>query len=289
MKVQANRTVASHFISLMLSSSLIFLSLATRSVNAQSQDSLRHSIGLHSGYLYLANRDDLASPMRYSGGSCPWILSYDYLGDIHRHSVRLSYRNSQLESAIASNGLHQGDEHGVSIEYAYFHKAGIVDERILRTFVGATWENAIDAIKYNYNLRVGGGTTQNGMAYSSLSLTGLAEYRSSVHGKLNARLSIPFVAFAIRPGWAITSPSSDEEIWTESSMKDNLVRLILKSGRIVSLNSFRGISMNVGYDYSFAPSLDFSMRYAFQYTYYSWPIPRRTVIGQLDVGLSLEL
>jgi hypothetical protein len=289
MKVQTNRTDANHFISLMLSSSLIFLSLATRSVDAQSQDSLRHSIGLHSGYLYMANRDDLASPMRYSGGSSPWMLSYDYLGDIHRHSVRLSYRNSQLESAIASNGLHQGEEYGVSTEYAYFHRISILDERNLRTFIGATWENAIDAIKYNYNLRYGGGTTRNGMAYSSLSVTGLAEYRSSVRGTLNARLSIPFVAFAIRPGWAITAPSSDEEIWTESSMKENLVHLILKSGRIVSWNSFRGISMSIGYDYALAPSLDFSMRYAFQYTYYSWPIPMRTVIGQFDVGLSLEL
>jgi hypothetical protein len=289
MTAQEKKTEAGHFISLILRSSLILLSLATRSADAQSQDSLRHSIGVHSGYLYLANRDDLASPMRYSGGSSPWMLSYDYLGDIHRHSIRLSYRTSQLESAIASNGLHEGDERGASIEYTYSHKVNIVDVRNLRTFLGATWENSIDAIEYHYNLQYGGGITHNGCAYSSFGVTALAEYRSSTHGTLNARLSIPLVAFAIRPGWAITAPSSDEKVWNELSMEENPLDLILKSGRFVSWNSFRGVSVSVGYDYALAPSLGFNVRYAFQYTYYSWPIPLRTVVGQLDVGLSLDL
>lgn len=95
-----------HFHYLLVRSSLLLWLLAAQTLNAQTQPSLLNSISLQLGYFYLVNRDDMASPMRYSGGSLPWILSYDYLGDIHRHSVQLSYRNSQLESAISSDGNH---------------------------------------------------------------------------------------------------------------------------------------------------------------------------------------
>jgi hypothetical protein len=214
------------------------------------------------------------------------MLSYDYHGEIHRHSVRLSIRNSHLESAIASNGNHEGRDIGGTLEYSYFHRISTFHEGMIQTSVGGVWENSTDIMKYTY---FAGNSSISILGYSSVSVSGLAEYRSSERGVLNARISVPLVVFALRPGWAGSSPIPTESPEDLLPIEKHIVHLILKGGRTVSWNSFRALSFSLGYDFALAPSWDFITRYAIQYSYYNWPVPIRTAIGQLDVGLSMKI
>ena len=278
MRLPKGKSGLNHAQSLLARSFLVLLFLAGEPVVAQIQSGTFHTIGLHSGYLYMANRDDLESPMRYSGAALPLMLSYGYHGEINLHSVRLSFHGGSLESVLTSDRGHRIDATGGAIEYSYLHSIEILQEPSFQTFFGVTWNNEAQIRNHIYSTYQGG-SWRFFEFYSSLSITGHAEYRISERGSMNARLSMPLVAFVVRPGYADT-PLVPE---------DNTDRSMLKGGRIASWGSFRGFASEVGYNFSLCSHLDLSMRYAVQFTYYALPAATMTFIGQCGVGLLFKL
>lgn len=256
----------------------MLLVLAGEPVIAQIQSGTFHTIGLHSGYFYMANRDDLESPMRYSGATLPLMLSYGYRGDINVHSARLSFHSGSLESVLTSDRGHRIDATGGAIEYSYLHSIEIVQEPLLQTFFGVTWNNEVQIREHTYTITVGSESFVE--LFSSLSVTGQAEYRLSEREVMNARLSLPLVAFVLRPGYAVSppAPGANPE-WSR----------LKKGGRIASWGSFRGLAAEVGYNYSLSRYVDLSMRYALQFTYCSFPAPTMTFMSQFDFGLSIKI
>lgn len=184
-----------------------------------------------------------------------------------------------MESERQLSGDHSLRETGAGFAYSYLQKTDILGESPMDLFLGGEWNNSIEAREYTYNAQFGG-TELLGEFYSSLNITSLLEYRLSNRSFVSARLSLPIVTFAVRPGYSSSSPAPEE---------GDSFGTIIRGGKFSSWESFRAIAVSVNYMSVISDHFDYGLYLSLDYSQYSKPQPTKSALTQFGFVLYYKL
>jgi hypothetical protein len=113
---------------------------------ANAQDSIpaktKHSISIKTGYNSHIIRDEVASPLLYSGARSPLLLEYDINKRIIRHAFAFFIGNTKLHSSNTNkmvSNTNYADNLNASLSYSYSRDANIFLQYNINCFWGFTF------------------------------------------------------------------------------------------------------------------------------------------------------
>ena len=146
--------------------------------------------------------------MSYNGSGIPIQLSYRYRGIKSRHNICLSYTKSKLSpSTSLSYGQHSMEHYHINLKYGYHRYFTSFLKNKVKLFLGGTWNNNLSGRKHFYYRNQ---SEISGDAVSSLDLSILSEFKMSEKNRIIDEISIPIIAFVLRPGYSGKFPVSTE-------------------------------------------------------------------------------
>lgn len=231
---------------------IILISLQT--LMAQTNRPKKNYIGLHTGTLSSSIKDELASPLTYKGSGAAIQLSYRFMGNKNRHSVSLSYSKSKLyPAADLPYGKHSQSHFQRDLTYGYHHYLASLFRDRVKLYLGGVWDNHFSTRELFY-------IWNQSEIYSerifSLDISAILEFTISEKNQLAYQLSLPIVAFILRPPYAGKGP------------------LIPK---ITTMNRFVRFKNSLVLEHTL--SRYFNIRLKYQYIYYQYPEPQRVQSG----------
>lgn len=231
---------------------IILISLQT--LHAQTYRPKKNYIGVHTGVLSSSIKDELASPLTYKGSGAPIRLSYRFMGNKNRHSVYLSYSKLKLSpSAALPYGQHSLDHFQFDLAYGYHHYlASLFRDRVM-LYLGGVWDNHVSVRKLYY---IWDSFEVSGDLISSLDISAILEFKISKKSKLAYQLSLPIVAFIIRPPYTGKGPVIP---------------------KITTLDRFVRFKNSLVLEHTL--SRYFNVRLMYMYIYYRYPEPQRVQLG----------
>lgn len=238
---------------------LLWALLTISSVEGQPVSQHRFGVGIGLGHD--AQKDELVSPLLYTGLMVPLHLEYSFRGRNNRHAIEVDFGASTLSSAISKGIAHTQDFFLVDVHAGY--------ERNLRSstswgmWLGIESEHHYAFREHHYTPGI---REYAGIYYSSVgpALTLTRRIRGTDVLGLHAALSV--AAFMIRPPYSLKGK------WEPD---------------LVFLNEFAGVSSNIYYTYDLSSALALRARYGFSFC--RTEIPFRMVDVQNRLGVVVLL
>jgi hypothetical protein len=161
----------------------------------------KHGIGIDIGVSSYTNRDDLASPLSYSGPERTIGAFYDYRGAKNRHWVRVAYMTGKLKPLSSASSA---DHYYGLIQYGYARPLSGDSRAGLTFWFGGIWDNVVSARDYSFGARALSGTP-TGTAASTLNMVLLCELLRPENRRVVFSLSTPFLGYLLRNGYAVNN------------------------------------------------------------------------------------
>ncbi len=165
----------------------LLASLVTSPVAAQ------RAFELGIGGAYRAQRDDLASPLRYAGLGPALRLGYAAEGHRSRFAVVLNAGTARLTSAISTPSMHYARDTRGSLAVEYLRQIG---GGRLAVFAGGRFDASMDVRQHTYDPRTVGDELFADL-FGVLEAAGAATLPVGP-GTLSTTLAIPLVSLALR-------------------------------------------------------------------------------------------
>jgi|GEM_PF-6700264 hypothetical protein len=223
---------------------------------AEGQPALRHRFGFGIGLGHDAQKDELVSPLRYSGLLVPFHFEYSFRGRNHGHIVEVEFGASTLTSAISRGVSHTQDLYLIDVHGGYERR--IDAPQPWGVWLGVETEHHYAFREHHYTPVI---NEYAGIYYSAVGPSFSLNRRIRTAGELGFHVAIPILAFMIRP------PYSLKGSWEPD---------------VVLLNELTGASSNIYYTYDLSRSFALRLRYGF--SFYRTEIPFRLVDVQNNLG-----
>jgi hypothetical protein len=256
---------------------------------------LRNRIGAGAALSIVAMRDEAGSPLGYSGIAWPVRVSYEYVGENDRHRASIGYIKTGINGpALTSDATrdstaggetlrsHTADYSFRTLSYGYARRIASPFDGKGGIFAGALWDNYLTVRYYNYDYRRADDrdpkiVTWEGIFSLNLLLSG--EYRVDDENRIEASLHAPFLAFVVRPRYAV----QDDRLITISL--DNFSQLKNGRSRFVTFGDLLQADASVKYSRSLSRRFDLDLDYRF--TWYRYGEPRLTALVMSSFGAGL--
>lgn len=249
----------------------------------------RHLIGFSSGLTLGAVRDEIMSPLKYSGTHMPLQLTYLYRGPLIRHTFLLSYSAGDLTSSITNipAASHIITAHHAAFSYACATKVFDLAELNTSCFAGVGL-SALLHLRQQYFRK--GQSHTNADQMTGLGISVLTETSLS-HGDANllrCAIGIPCISYAL-----LTDHYNANVSTTAYERSDDTdIMLIFNRGRFVWLGSLIDIRATVSYLMYLSDHIGLDLQYHFRY--YSFPeyeelFRARVLTNQFLLGLTVAL
>lgn len=230
----------------------------------------KHGIGIDIGVSNYTNRDDLASPLSYGGQEQTIGAFYDYRGAKNRHWVRAAYMTGRLKPLSSASSA---DHYYGLIQYGYARPFSGDSRAVMTFWFGGIWDNMISARDYSFGTSALGGIPI-GTAASTLNMVLLCELLRSENRRAVFSLSVPFLGYLLRNGYAVNNFSSFSEAFL--------------GGVITSLNSYQRIRFCAQYEHTLDGYWALRLAYRFIYHRYVQPLTTVSIFHVLRAGLSFQ-
>jgi hypothetical protein len=260
---------------------ILFALIILRPEFTKAQDSIKcenfFAISFHAGNNVL--RDELMSPLKYSGVSFAPSFAINFCGKKTIHSVELEYAYAKLTSANYKvlTGNYIVNERG-SVNY-FFSKKIIQSSKNTSYYLGTALTNTID-VRRHTSLFV------FGEFVSSLNILGMFNRTFNfLHKELkfSYRAYLPFVNFMVTPNYAYSPP--DDFFEQNSYYEKGKFKRFLNSGNINSVNYFFRFNNRIAIEKIIKHNNKLALYYDFDY--YSYKFPQPVKKGKSSVGFSL--
>jgi len=131
-------------------------------VFSQSKTVNKNSAGFGTGYSFYYIKDELISPVTYSGFAIPYYLIYRYQDSENQHNFRIQFEITKLipvkpvEIIIDSNspdlqtGRFSSDFFRIHFDYTYYRLFKIMLKKRCKIFGGGNWSNFYQSRKLIY-------------------------------------------------------------------------------------------------------------------------------------------
>ncbi len=233
---------------------------------AAAQDVLpgKHLLGSGIGIGWEANRDELASPLRYQGAVAQVWLDYRYRGSRNHYRLAAMGGGSRFSSSITSGSLHRQQGGFLQVQGGYGRKIAGSSEAKSRLFAGFLSDNFYH---YREHQLMPSATEYVGIFYTSLNAALLGSRRMGKKGEATLRLSLPALAYVVRP------PYSLRGYW---------------QGRFSTIDSFFALDATLAYERELSSRLALRTALAFSHYRAQEPFPARAVQYLFTMGLLLK-
>ena len=226
----------------------------------------KHDIGIDIGVSNYANRDDLASPLSYGGQEQTIGAFYDYRGIKNRHWVRAAYMTGRLNRLKPLSSASSADHYYGLIQYGYARPFSGDSRAVMTFWFGGIWDNMVSARVYSYGTPALS-RTRIGTGASTLNMVLLCELLRPENRKAIFSLSVPFLGYLLRNGYAVNDFSG---------------------GVITSLNSYQRIRFCTQYEHALDGYWTLRLEYRFIYHRYVQPLTTVSIFHVLRAGLSFQ-
>lgn len=221
---------------------------------AETSKLKKHHIGISLGLSFYKIKDEMASPLAYKGSGIPIQISYRYRGIKSRHNICLSYTKSKLSPKTSFYfGQHFMEHYHINLKYGYHRFFTSLLKNKVKLFLGGIWNNNVSVREHFYYWDQ---SEIYGDAVSSLDLSLLSEFKMSEKNRIIYQISIPIVAFVLRPGYSRMFPLTTD---------------------LTSIHRFIRFKNQLSYERSLSPF--FSIRFKYNFIYYQYPDPQKIKLG----------
>jgi hypothetical protein len=250
----------------------------------------RHYLALSSGLIRGAVRDEMMSPMMYTGTSLPLQLSYSYRGSDIRHALLLSYSADDLTSSITDPRTSAHTIARTRLELSYTLALKVLDLPDLRTscFAGGEISGLLDVRKHTFQ-KDRSHSNVDQLAGLGIGLLTETRLQDGTKNLLRCAIGIPVLTYTYlldhyNPNVSSTIDNLGDE--------EDVVWELIKRGRVVSFGQLFEIRAAVAYLLMLGNHIGLDLQYRFHYYTYSEyePILRAHVLtNQFLLGVTVAL
>ena len=246
---------------------LLGTSRTTFSQGFSSDTSHHFHFTLLLGYGSIASYDNFGSQLPYSGVTVPIGGEIEYITPNVRHLFSVTGITSLGNAAKLTDQYSNNAEDYQNIIYAFAdvqyrftHCLTDIRSTGIHVSIGGEWDNIAFGRSYNYatNLDASSGS---GEISSSLAAAADFTYKYENNHRFRASLSLPLLAFVVRPAYGFINGNSSFTYASE------YIRLQQQLEPIGTMFSWR-----IGLDYDYMLSSIFLLGLHFQELYYNYPM-----------------
>ena len=285
----------------MMSRSLLAISLILCSVRISfSQESSpvisfesQHLLTLSSGVSSHTVRDEMMSPLMYRGTQIPVALTYRFRGLANRHTVLLSFDNTEPNSSITKsvndvavshyiNNLHLTFEYSLSTRVAVFENLNTT------CFLGVRLSSIL-------NLRTHYFQSDNNLM-SAEQMTGLGIHlltetaiQQESDNYLRVEINIPCVSYVLFPERYNANVS---ETFNDIDLEQSIMWQLFTKGRVVTFNRLFEVQADVSYIFFVSNHIAFDLQYRllyYSFAQYQDLFRARVLNNQFLLGVTVTL
>jgi hypothetical protein len=264
----------------------IIVSIIFSCPSVSAQPIKNHRIGFHLGFGFYETRDNLVSPLIYSGNKFPFRLYYKYEGLENRHCVNISYNSGKINSSVNN----WADEWAAGFSYGYHRFILSFLNNDGKLFIGGIFNNYFSYKSYyfrSYDPYLNYYTDTNTWELiSSISLSFLGEYQLNKGDKIAFQIILPVIANVIRPSYSILPPDNILRLKdpTEPSFGD-----IINAGNVVTIDKYFLINFLISYEINISDYFNLRWNYSFKYYRITNPLKTNSVVNEFGVDILLLL
>ncbi len=246
------------------------------------QPDKKHQIGFQLGLGKYSSRDNLVSPLMYSGYRLPVQLYYVFNGSDSRHSVQISFSRGRVRSSVYNSA----DELVAGFRYEYHRLISPLTNRGAMYYFGGAWDNYFLERQYYFTSYIPDNPdyteTDTWELVSSLNLSFIVEYPLQRESRFIVQTVIPVIANVLRPTYSLLPPDNILMLKDPASPGPDDV---FRAGHIVTLNKYFLVDLSLGYEIKTSSSVKLKWGYSLTYYRISHPIKTSTVINNFSMDV----
>ncbi|MCE1188299.1 MAG: hypothetical protein LWX56_04085 [Ignavibacteria bacterium] len=251
---------------------LVIFSGAGCLISAQDIQEYKYNHGLHElnllvGLGFHSERDQMMTPMKYSGTLIPLRLAYEYLGTQNRFGIVFNFSSGNMESAISNvlPGAHEANNFNMDASFSWAVHITDIEKYNSALFGGARLASMLNF--RNYRLLIDKKQT------SAELMTGIGLYFRSetflTHDcthNLIAEISLPLINYAVLTRRFNANVS---EKFDNLDYKENMLMQLFANGDIVLPDKLFLIKAELTYFFRLSQFFRINVVYGFQYYYFN--------------------
>lgn len=250
----------------------------------------KHLITLSTGVSSHSLRDEMMSPLIYSGTRMPLMLTYKYIGFLNRHTLSLYYDNSELTSSITNKntGTHLIKDLNVNFKYSFSIRAFDIKEINASSFVGFRLSGMLN-MRNHYFLADKQQTSAEQITGIGIYFLTETDFPKGSNNNLSAEINIPFISYALLSGRYNANVSSK---FDDLDYEKNVLWQLFKNGNIISFNKLFEIQAEISYSYAVTKRIGLNFSYCFQYynfVQYESLFSSKAINNQFLIGFMVRL
>jgi hypothetical protein len=253
----------------------------------------QHLFTLSSGFTAHSVRDEMMSPLLYRGTQAPLAFSYHFRGIENRHTVLLSYDNTELHSSITqsvNSGVvsHYVNNLHLNVEYSFSTRAAAFENLNTTCFVGGRLSSILNLRNHVF--------LQGKNHMSAEQMTGLGIHlltetvlQRESNNLLRVEINIPCISYVLL---ANRYNANVSEKLDNIDFEENLLWQLFKKGDVVTFNKLFEVQADVSYIYYVSNAIGFDLQYRllyYSFAQYQDLFRARVLSDQILLGLTVKL
>jgi hypothetical protein len=253
----------------------------------------QHLFTLSTGITAHSIRDEMMSPLRYRGTQAPLALSYRFRGSEHRHTVLLSYDNTELHSSITKTSNDAAVSHYINnlhlnVEYSFSTRAAVFENLNTTCFVGGRLTSTLNLRNHVF--------LQDKNHMSAEQMTGLGIHvltetvlQQESNNLLRVEINIPCISYVLL---ANRYNANVSEKLDNVDFEQSLLWQLFKNGDVVTFNKLLEVQADVSYVYYVSNAIGFDLQYRllyYSFAQYQDLFHARVLDNQILLGVTVKL
>jgi hypothetical protein len=254
-------------------------------------DKALNLFGIYTGYSRHIIRDEVASPLIYSGTQMPVVLTYRHIGNKSRQSFTFYHDKLELNSSITDKSgpyLHYSDNLNLLLDYSYNRKIFAISPVKTDCFLGVKLLSVMNYRNFHYY-------DGNSIAFveqlNSLGINLLMEKKlSSPEGDyLRFNINVPLISYVILNN---RYNSVVSETFNKIDFTKNVLWQVFTNGEVVTLNKLAEYQTELSYTRFLTKHLGFEFEYRlhfYNFSQYKNLLHVRSLSYQYLIGFIVKL
>lgn len=262
---------------------------------SKGQDSIpiksKHLLGIYTGYSRHIIRDDVASPLIYSGTQAPIVFTFKYTGSKSRQTFTFYVDNLELNSSITNKSgyyLHYADNFNALLDYSYNRKAFSIIPIQTDCFLGVKLLSVLNYRNFHYH---SGNSILFAEQLNSVGINFLMEKKvgSAKDDYLRFNINVPLIAYVVLNNRynAVVSDTFNKIDFTK-----NVIWQIFTNGEVVTLNKLVEYQTELAYTKFLTKHIGLEFQHRLHFYYFSQfkeLLHARYLSNQFLLGLTIKL
>ncbi len=253
----------------------------------------QHLFTFSSGMSLHTARDEMMSPLMYSGTQIPLEFLYRFRGLSNRHTVLFYYDNTELNSSITKSYSDEAVSHyinnlNLNFEYSFAIKVTTIEDFNTTCFLGARFSSMLNMRNHYFSQSM---SHESAEQMTSLGIYFLTEsfFQEESNNFLRVEINIPFISYALLNNRYNANVSEDLD---DLDFEQSILWQVFKKGDLVSFNKLFEIQADISYNIFISSHIGFDLRYRFQYysfEQYQSLLHSKVLNNQFLIGMMVKL